>query len=91
LQRLRHGRPRSSSSRNQTVVGPAPAGASQPPAEKSRRAPDQIRGKSIEIRRVGETAYIKGSGQVSFSDFGKPVPVSAPAADLVIDVSKLGG
>jgi len=33
----------------------------------------------------------KESGQVSFSDFGKRVTVSPPPADLVIDVSKLGG
>ncbi len=33
----------------------------------------------------------KESGQVTFSDFGKQVTVSPPPADLVIDVSKLGG
>jgi hypothetical protein len=33
----------------------------------------------------------KESGQVTFSDFGKRVTVSPPPADLVIDVSKLGG
>jgi hypothetical protein len=33
----------------------------------------------------------KEAGQVTFSDFGKRVTVSPPPADLVIDVSKLGG
>jgi hypothetical protein len=33
----------------------------------------------------------KESGQVTFSDFGKRITVSPPPADLVIDVSKLGG
>jgi hypothetical protein len=33
----------------------------------------------------------KDSGQIAFSDFGKRVTVSPPPADLVIDVSKLGG
>ena len=33
----------------------------------------------------------KESGQVTFSDFGEQVTVSPPPADLVIDVSKLGG
>jgi hypothetical protein len=33
----------------------------------------------------------KESGQVTFSDFGKRVTISPPPAELVIDVSKLGG
>ena len=30
-------------------------------------------------------------GQITFSDFGKGHTVSPPPADLIIDVSKLGG
>jgi hypothetical protein len=33
----------------------------------------------------------KDSGQIAFSEFGKRVTVSPPPAELVIDVSKLGG